>query len=162
LLTLSLKSYFSFKQNLAFSQTPALTTEFDEKAWPVRIIIPRTETDLPVFPGRVNHDFWEVADEGASYLVGSGFPGQKGNVVVYGHNYNHLLGPIRWLAEGEEIKLLNQKGEESSYKVQATKVVSPETVAVLEPTEEAILTLYTCTGFLDRERYVVIAQLQSD
>lgn len=43
-------------------------------------------------------------------------------------------------------------------KIVETKTVSPQEVEVLSPTEEAILTLYACTGFLDRERLVVVAK----
>ncbi|NIO84481.1 MAG: sortase, partial [Candidatus Aminicenantes bacterium] len=93
---------------------------------------------------------------------GSGIPGQEGNAVIYGHNKAHLFGPIRWLNEGEEIKIINQKGEEYIYSIVQTKTVTSETVAVLAPTETATLTLYTCTGFLDRERFVIVAQLQSE
>lgn len=155
---------FSFKAYqksiLSFSKVPELKEEISEELFPTRILIPKVRIDLQVFPAKASGEIWEVSEEGASYLLGSGVPGQKGNVVIYGHNKNKLFGPIRWLGKGEEIKVINKKGEEFIYKVGETKTVSPDKVEVLAPTEDATLTLYTCTGFLDSKRFIVVAKLQ--
>lgn len=159
----TLKGYQEFQQNiLSFSQAPTISELVEEEDLPESILIPKIKVDLPVTPAKVINDKWETSDEGASYLLGSGVPGREGNVVIYGHNKNHLFGPIRWLKENEEIKVINKKGEEFIYKIVGTKTVSPEAIEVLAPTEDATLTLYTCTGFLDRERFVIIAKLQSE
>lgn len=156
-----LKGYQTLQKNfLSFSQAPTATGEIEEGDLPEKIIIAKIGIDLPVFPAEVADNQWQTSAEGASYLLGSGIPGQKGNVVIYGHNKSHLLGPIKWLNEGEEIKVINRKGEEFVYQVVETKTVTPKNVEVLDFTEEATLTLYTCTGFLDRERFVVVAKLQ--
>jgi len=162
-LVFSFQGYQFFQQNqLAFSQTPALTAEIKEEEIPQRIIIPQIKLDLTITPAKIVNNHWQTSEEGASYLLGSGIPGQKGNVIIYGHNKSLLLGPIRWLKEGEEIKIINRQGEEYIYSIIQTKTVTPEAVAILAPSEDAILTLYTCTGFFDRERWVIVAQLQSD
>jgi len=162
-LFFSFQAYQFFQQNrLAFSQTPALTTEIKEEEIPQRIIIPQISLDLTITPAKIVNNHWQTSEEGASYLLGSGIPGQKGNVILYGHNKQLLLGPIRWLKEGEEIKIINRRGEEYIYSIVQTKTVTPETVEILAPSEEAVLTLYTCTGFLDRERWVIVAQLHSE
>jgi len=161
LTAFSLKGYQKLQQNiLSFSQTPNLTTIVEEGDLPDKILIPRMGVDLSISPTRVVNNQWEISAEGASYLLGSGIPGREGNVVIYGHNKNHLFGPIRWLGENEEIKIVNKKGEEFIYQTVEIKTVSPEAVEVLSPTEDVTLTLYTCTGFLDRERFVVVAKLQ--
>lgn len=160
---LFLKGPQVFQQNtLSFSKTPEPINVVKEEDLPAKIAIAKVGVELPVFPAKVAEDNWEVSDKGASYLLGSGFPGREGNVVIYGHNKNSLLGPIRWLSKDGEIKIVNKKGEEFIYHVVETKTVSPETVAVLAPTQDATLTLYTCTGFLDRERFVVVAKLQGE
>lgn len=162
-IVFSLKGYQEFQRNLlSFSQTPELTTAATEEDLPTRIIIPKAGLDLLVYPAKVVNNLWETSEEGASYLLGSGVPGKEGNVVIYGHNKNYLFGPIRWLKENEEIKVINKKGEEYRYKIVQTKTVTPEAIEVLEPTEDATLTLYTCTGFFDRERFIVVARLQTE
>lgn len=145
---------------LSFSQAPEPVNIVEEGDLPEKILISKVGIDLPVLPTEVIDGSWEVSDEGASYLLGSGIPGREGNVIIYSHNKNHLFGPIRWLGEDDEIRLINKKGDEFIYRIKETKTVSPETIEVLSPTEEATLTLYTCAGFLDRERFVVVAKLQ--
>ncbi len=161
LTALSFKAYQDSRQNiLSFSRVPELSIETNEELLPAQILISSTGIDLPVFLARVENDYWQISAEGASYLLGSGIPGRPGNVVIYGHNKNNLLGPIRWLEKGAEIKITNQKQEVFVYQLIEAKTVSPDSIEVLSPTEEAILTLYTCTGFLDQERHVVRARLQ--
>ncbi len=152
-----------FQENsLSFASFPETQTEVKEEDLPERVVIPQVGIDLPVFLAEVTNDQWQVADEGVSYLLGSGIPGREGNTVIYGHNKNNLFGPIRWLEKGVEIKIFNKKGEEFVYQLTETKTVSPDFVEILSPTKEAILTLYTCTGFWDSQRYVVRARLQPE
>lgn len=163
LAAFSLKGYQNFQQNiLSFSQAPSISELVEEEDLPERIVVPKIKVDLAVTPAKVIDDKWEISESGVSYLLGSGIPGKEGNVIIYGHNKNHLFGPIRWLEKNEEIKVINKKGEEFIYKIKETKTVSPKMVEVLAPTEDATLTLYTCTGFLDRERFVVVAKLQPE
>jgi sortase A len=157
----SLKAYQEFRQKtLSFSKVPELRQEAPESLFPTRILITKVKIDLPVFEAKASGDIWEISEKGISYLLGSGVPGRKGNVVIYGHNKNNLFGPIRWLEKGDEIKLTNKMEEEFVYKVVETKTVSPQKVEVLSPTQDSTLTLYTCTGFLDKERFIVVAKLQ--
>ena len=163
LAAFSLKSYQELQRNiLSFSEAPVSVKEITEEDLPEKIIISKVGIDLFVSSAKVVKNNWEVSTEGASYLLGSAIPGKESNVVIYGHNKNHLFGPIRWLEKDEEIKIINKKGEEFIYKIVETKTVSPETIEVLAPTQDATLTLYTCTGLLDRKRFIVIAKLQLD
>lgn len=150
----------SEKNLLSFSEVPALEAQFSEDQFPSRIIIPSLKIDLPIFPAKAAETQWEISETGASYLLGSGIPGKESNVVIYAHNKRHLFGPIRWIKKEAEIKVTNKKGEEYLYKVVETKLVTPDKVTVLSATEDASLTLYTCTGFLDSQRWVVIAKLE--
>lgn len=163
LTAFSLKGYQGFQQNiLSFSQVPEPINVVEEGDLPEKVLISKVKIDLLVSPVKVVDNQWIISKEGVSYLLGSGIPGQEGNIVIYGHNKSHLFGPIRWLGIGEEIKLINQQGNEYIYSIVETRIVSPETVEVLAPTKDATLTLYTCTGFFDRERFVVIAKLQPE
>lgn len=143
------------------SDVPKYIDKIEGSDLPERIIIPKVKIDLSVFPGKVIEEKWEIAQQGVSYLLGTGIPGRVGNVVVYGHNKRNQFGPIRWLEKEDEIKIINGKGEEFIYKVKETKIVSPNQIEVLRPTHDSTLTLYTCTGILDRQRFVVLAFLSS-
>lgn len=158
---LALRFYWQFQEeNLSFSSVPELKEEISEDLFPERILIPKVRIDLLVFPAQASEDVWEISEEGVSYLLGSGLPGRKGNLVIYGHNKNRLFGPIRWLKKDDEIRVINRRGEEFIYKIKETKTVTPAMIDVLYPTEDATLTLYTCAGLLDRERFLVVAKLK--
>lgn len=159
----SLKVYHSWQRRvLSFSQ-PLPKVEEKEKdpnKLPQRIIIPKRKIDLPIEETEIKSGEWQVSATGASYLTQSALPGEKGNVIIYGHNRSHLFGPLKWVRKGEEVILENKKEEVFYYEIMETKIVSPDQIEVLLPTEEPILTLYTCFGFLDRQRFVVVGKLK--
>jgi len=160
--TFSLRVYQESREKiLSFSRAPEFKEEISEDLFPSQIQIPKVKIDLLVSPAKAKNEIWEISKDGASYLLGSGVPGRKGNSVIYGHNKNNLFGPIRWLKVGDEIRIKNRKGEEFLYKVKETKTVSPENIEVLAPTKDSTLTLYTCTGFMDRQRFVVVAKIST-
>lgn len=123
-----------------------------------RVKIDKVGLDLAVEPAVVSDGTWEVSDSGASHWSNSANPGQGGNIVIYGHNKTNLFGPIRWLAIGETVELTNKQGQVYSYKIIKTLTTNPDDIEYVLPTNEETLTLYTCTGFLDRQRYVVVAK----
>ena len=43
--------------------------------------------------------------------------------------------------------------------IEYTQVVTPDQTHILAPSDDRRVTLYTCTGFLDRKRFVVTATL---
>lgn len=156
-----LKIYQRFQVNpLSFSENPVSGEQIPEEQLPSRIIIPSLKIDLPVFPAKAAETQWEIFETGASYLLGSGIPGKNGNVVIYTHNKRHLFGPILWIKKGAEIKIENKKDESFTYYVLETKTVSPQQIEVLLPTSDSSLTLYTCSGFMDSKRFVVVAKLK--
>ena len=135
-----------------------ISANTDQIDLPSRLLIPRFKVDLPINEARIIDQQWEISQNGASWLSGTGLPGQDGNIVIYGHNKRTILGPIRCLSKGDEIKVIDQQAREHVYLVTETKTVASNNVQILLPASEERLTLYTCTGFLDRERYVVIAK----
>lgn len=152
--------FFVGKQSnhLYFSKVPELKAEDLKEDLPRRIIISVVGIELPVFPARVSVDRWEISENGASYLLGSGSLGKPGNVVIYGHNKENIFGKIRLLKKGAEIKIESIREKNFFYKVTEVKIVSPKDIAVLRTTEDRTLTLYTCTGNFDLQRFVVIAK----
>lgn len=148
------------KRAFSFAGMPDLEIKSEEDNYPEKILISSLEINLTVSPAKALDDKWEISETGASYLLGSGVPGEKGNVVIYGHNKKKLFGPISWLKKGAEIVLENRQDETFSYLVEETKIVKPDQIEVLLPTEDARLTLYTCFGLLDSKRLVVVAKLK--
>lgn len=145
--------------SLSFSKVPEIQPDFAEQTIPRRIIIPEAGIGLEVISQEIVDEKWKISETGASYLLGSGAPGKPGNMVIYGHNKRNLFGPIRWLKKGAEIKVETEDGQTYNYKVVETKTVSPKNVEVLSGTEDITLTLYTCTGVFDSQRFVVVAKM---
>lgn len=148
------------ENTLSFVRPPS-GLETDQRIdLPVKIIIPKVNIDLEVTTGVIRGDKWEISEKGASYLLGSGAIGEKGNAIIYGHNKKQLFGAIRQLTAGDLVQIKTASGKEFFYSVTGTKIVSPQAIDVLAPTDRSVLTLYTCTGFLDKDRFIVRAELQ--
>lgn len=130
---------------------------------------PRAESKRPVhirIPGLINtsirQDFydngsWTVSDEQASYLAQSAEPGEGGNIILYGHNKKEIFGNLLALKGSEIVTLISKGGEEHQYKIINMVEVDPSDVSYLQPTDEEMLTIYTCSGFMDSKRFIVQA-----
>ncbi len=129
---------------------------------PIKIAIPQVKLQLPVEETAIVNGQWEVAENGASHLVSSAGINGGGNIVIYGHNKNSALGPIRWLSLGDEIRLTGKDGGERTYLVTRMATIAPSDIHFVLPTDKEQLTVYTCTGFWDKDRFVVIAEPQSE
>lgn len=125
--------------------------------WPVALVIKELNIELPVFPTVLEDGRWETTSEGVSYLVGSAIPGEIGNSILYGHNWPNLLGRLLQADQGQEIVIVSSAGEVKRFVIIETAVVTPNQTHVLGQTKDIRLTVYTCTGFLDRKRFVVMA-----
>jgi sortase A len=79
------------------------------------------------------------------HIPGTALPGQPGNVGISGHR-DTFFRPLRNIRQDDIITLTTLLGE-YRYRVVSTKVVSPSDVAVLDPSENEILTLVTCYPF---------------
>ena len=62
--------------------------------YPRRLIIKSINMDLPILPARIDDNHWETTYNGVSHLVSSPLPGEKGNSILYGHNWSNLLGAL--------------------------------------------------------------------
>ncbi len=126
---------------------------------PVTLEIPSEAIRLPVFPAEIKNGRWPATPDGVSYLSSSAGVGQ-GNTVIYGHNWPRLLGKLSKVQVGDTITLTSQSKLSLEYRIDEIKIVPPNDISVLESTLDAKLTLYTCTGFLDTKRLVIIATPQ--
>lgn len=96
------------------------------------------------------------------HLEGSSSPGQPGNIILAGHNYNRgfynwtgVFCSLKRLGQGDVIYLLNEDDERFTYQVkqvdqvpwQAGSIDSRLThIAYLSSTQDETLTLVTCVG----------------
>jgi sortase A len=122
-----------------------------------RIVIPAINVDAPVVQG----DGWEELKMGAGQRPGTANPGERGNVVISGHNdvYGEIFRYLKDLNIGDEVTLY-AGDTPHKYLVVAKLVVEPTEVSLLEPTPNATLTLITCHPYMiDTQRLVIVAEL---
>jgi LPXTG-site transpeptidase (sortase) family protein len=124
----------------------------------LRIAIPSLNLDIPVYEAKIQGTHWEYSTIGISHLSGTPWAGQSGNAVYYGHNWPNLLGNLHQIKIGDKLVITPSVGPNMTLTVTAKEIVSPDQISVIAPTIDSRLTLFTCIGFLDRQRLVVIAQ----
>lgn len=144
-------------QHLVQRLTPIpIPTPGPEQA--TRIVIPAIDVDAPVVEG----DGWEELKMGVGHHIDSANPGERGNMVVSGHNdvFGEVFRHLGELMVGDEI--IVYAGENPyRYLVREKRIVQPDEVSVMEPTTKATMTLITCYPYLiDTHRWVVIAELE--
>lgn len=126
---------------------------------PVRIIIRDLNIDLPIYPAKVINNQWDTTTQGASYLISSPIPGERGNSIIYGHDWASLFGPLLNARQGEKVEIEFTDKTRKIFVIRQTSVVANNQPGVLAPTKDRRITLYTCTGFLDSQRMVAVAIL---
>jgi LPXTG-site transpeptidase (sortase) family protein len=124
---------------------------------PVRVVIPNSDVDLSVTPSEILNGYWELSETTASYGLGSGTPGKRGNTVIFAHAREGLFYNLKDVKEGDIIYVFT-KNKWYRYKVNKITEVYPNQTEVIQPTKEETLTLYTCTGFNDEKRLIVTAK----
>jgi LPXTG-site transpeptidase (sortase) family protein len=143
---------------------PALSYEESYKAFdlpnpPVRITIKDVGIDLPIYPAKTNNGKLETTTKGASYVKSSPLPGEVGNSIIYAHDWVSLFGPLVQVHPGDTIEVEYADKTKKDFIVQSTTVVPYSKSDILSTTKDRRITLYTCTGFFDSERFVVVALL---
>ena len=113
---------------------------------------------LPVYEGSIKEGNWEVSSLGVTHLSQTVLPGERGNSVMYGHNWTSLLGKLVKVKPGAIVTVEFEDGQKKDFLVKYTFEVSPKDSAIIENTDFAQLTIYTCSGFLDTKRFVVVAE----
>lgn len=135
----------------------AIPTPGPEQA--IRISIPALNVDAPVVQG----DGWEQLKKGVAQHIGSGNPGQNGNLVLSAHNdvYGQLFRFLDRLVPGDRVILYTQQ-RQYVYIITGTAIVEPTQVDVMAPTAESTVTLISCYPYLvNKQRIVVFAKLQN-
>lgn len=139
-----------------------LTTEKvngqDSRPQAVSILIDDLGIKLPIFPAKLKKGKWEATTKGVSYLLDSPVPGEIGNSILYGHNWPSILGSLPKAKPGQEIVILYSDGTNERFSIKYLQVVTPDQTEILAPTDDSRLTLYTCVGFNDAKRFIVVAK----
>jgi hypothetical protein len=124
------------------------------------IALPRT---IDRKTGGWTWDTKKLFRSGRSDLVGhsqgSAYPGQKGNMILVGHNfgygYNGVFVHLGWLKAGNEVIVVNQTGQSFRYRVTTVDRVKWQTksfaeltqhLAFLTPGGPERVTLVSCAG----------------
>lgn len=131
------------------------------KSPPIRIALPDLSVDIPIKEAKVINGFWEVFADSAGFGLGSAYPADVGNTVVFAHGREGLFLPLKKAKLGQKVYLFTKDGW-YSYVVKEIKEVLPAQVEVIAPTTDATLTLYTCSGFLDSNRLIIVAKRSID
>lgn len=126
-----------------------------------RMKIPSLSIDLEIIPSKITNNIWEATSQGVSHLATSPVPGEKGNSILYGHNWTSLLGNLTKIKPGVEINITLKNKGKKTFIVEYVSIVGPNDTQILAETDDNRITLYTCTGFLDSKRFVVSALLKS-
>ncbi|HEY8490014.1 MAG TPA: class F sortase, partial [Dehalococcoidia bacterium] len=114
---------------------------------------------------------WQVPAFAAGHGEGTANPGEAGNAVLMGHvqsvDAGEVFRNLHQVAPGDEVVLVNERGERYVYRVVDVRTVTPGEVSIVAPTPDPTLTLVTCAGaWLPQrqdysERLVVVAKLQA-
>jgi sortase A len=109
----------------------------------------------------VQGDGWEQLKKGVGQHIGSGNPGEQGNVVLSAHNdiFGELFRDLDQLKPGDEI-ILSSGIHDFVYKITGLRIVEPTEVGVMDPTARPTVTLISCYPYLvDSQRIVVFGEL---
>ncbi len=142
---------------LSFESKPPAIATTPSKA-PQKIEIPSIKVELPIISAIKEGNKWETTHNGVSHLSSTPIPGQKGNSVLYGHNWGSLLADLPQIKPGQKVFVTFGNGKRQMFVVEYTAVVDPSESYIIDSTKDTRITIYTCTGFLDSKRFVVVAK----
>ncbi len=125
--------------------------------FPVQIKI-ADKIDAPVEAFAKKNDFWVLSPTHVVFWSESSLPGTPGNTVFYGHNNKKLLGKLHEVNVGETISVTTANETVFEYTITKKVTTSPDKLEYIAPTESELLTIYTCTGFLDTKRLIIQAE----
>jgi sortase A len=170
LLSAKIEYYLYEKhKNTAMQDSQVVAKPVDKNA-PPKIIINSINVNAPVIYDQTTvneYNFLQALHNGVVHYPNTAFPGQVGNMVIFGHSSG------QWWAPGDykfvftlldKVKLndlifVEYQGTRYIYRVYNTEVVSPTDLSVLNQGSRNILTLITCTPVgTSTNRLIVRAQ----
>ncbi|MDP9211680.1 MAG: sortase [bacterium] len=157
LLVYSGLNYYHYNRSIQPAvAVEAIATPAPGPSAPVHLTIAGV-LDEPLERGSYGNGRWSVSDTAGTYLVQSAKPGEPGNVIIYGHNKADIFGSLPKVTGRERVTLRLENGTERHYRIVSRETVGQDRTDLLAPTDTETLTVYTCTGWLDQDRFVVKA-----
>ena len=132
------------------------------KALPAAVLrIPKLSLDVPVFDG--TSDF--ALNRGVGHIEGTASAeSPSGNVGIAGHR-DGFFRPLKDIALGDRLAL-ETIHDTKHYRVTSIRIVDPSDVSVLDPSDDAVVTLVTCYPFYHvgaaPQRFIVKARLATE
>jgi len=103
-----------------------------------RLQIPKIQMDAIVVEGASRREL----SEGPGHMKQTAQPGETGNAVITAHR-DTFFRHIYELNKGDQIQV-RRSGRTFTYEVTGKRIVMPEDVSVIKPTNNSQLTLITC------------------
>jgi sortase A len=103
-----------------------------------RLEIPKIQMDAIVVEGASRHEL----SEGPGHMKETAQPGETGNAVITAHR-DTFFRHIYELNKGDQIQV-RRRGRTFTYEVTGKRIVMPEDISVIKPTDNPQLTLITC------------------
>jgi len=140
----------------AYNNLPVPTASPEQ---PIRIQIPAIGIDAPIVQG----DNWEALKQGVGQHIGSGNPGQNGNMVLSGHNdiFGEIFRYLDQLEPGDEITVFSNV-RAYTYVITDWEIVEPTAVHVMGPTQDPTTTLISCYPYLVNSERIVVKAILND
>ena len=133
-------------------------TEKYEGPKPIALLkIPKINVEVGVAEGTSDY----VLRYAAGHFENTAQPGEKGNFAVAGHRnlvYADYFADLDKLVKGDKV-IVSTKDGDYTYLVEKNFIVSPEHSEVLNKTDDATITMVTCT-FGAKNRIIVTGKLQ--
>lgn len=126
-----------------------------------RLIIPSMGLDQPINEGRTAH----TLSKGLWLRPNGSTPDKGSNTIIVGHRFTYsnpkgILYSLNVVRPGDHIGVW-WRSKHYLYSVTTTKEVGPNEVSVESATNDAQLTVYTCTPlWMPKNRLVVVANLE--
>ncbi|HSX53036.1 MAG TPA: sortase [Patescibacteria group bacterium] len=120
------------------------------------VVIPKINVEIPVVydePSIADNAVETALERGVVHYATTPYPGQEGNVVIFGHSSNNILNPGKYkfafvllsrMDVGDTF-YLTKDGKQYVYQVYKKNIVKPTDVGVMGPTDKPdTATLITC------------------
>ncbi|GEM_PF-1488041 len=161
-LSLAAAGFLTLRRYTRFPFDPHILTqvradEVTKELLPIQLVIPDQRIDLPIIPAQLQNQEWQLSNQGVSLLQTPLPIGKERGLILYGHNWKSLLGDLHKTEIGQKISVQYPDGNIDHYSVQSIFTVSPSRLDVLDLAQPDTLLIYTCTGFLDSQRLVILA-----
>lgn len=134
-------AFLIWQRNAQLPKAPAPTS----LSQPITLSLPDLNISLPVLTE-------PLTPKGVTYEP------HGNNLIFYGHNWPNILAPLHKAKVGQKIVIGYADGTTQQFVIKTLSIVSANQISILEPTtHNPQLILYTCSGFLDRQRLVTTA-----